>query len=86
MDATPLTDFTDLFQTLQVFLSCSEDVHVVLGLSSFYLFINFFHFVDLVLFFFFSGQITIRIDFHRLFDTIHTCSTMVWGLSSHYFY
>ena len=39
--------FTDLFETLQVFLSWSEDVHLVLGLSSHYFFINFF---DLVFF------------------------------------
>ena len=53
---------TDLFETLQVFLSWSEDVHLVLGLSSCYLFINFFHFFYLIFFFFFSGKITIRID------------------------
>ena len=44
---------TDLFESLQVFLSWSEDVHVVLGLSSRYFFINFFHFFYLIFFFFF---------------------------------
>ena len=92
---------TGLFKTLQVFLSWSEDMHLVLVLSR-YFFINFFH---LVFFFsgpitFFSGLITFRIDtlWTQLlefsidrFETMHTCSTwtvgvhVVLGLSSHYF-
>ena len=87
---------TDLFETLQVFLSWSEDVHLVLGLSFHDFFINFFGLV------FFSGQIIIRIDTlcaqlllefsTNHFETIHTCSTwsvdvhVVLGLSSRYFY
>ena len=41
--------FTDLFEILQdlVLLSWSEDVHLVLGLSSHCFFINFFHFFNL---------------------------------------
>ena len=68
-------------------------------LSSNYYFITFLHFFDS---FFFSGQITIRIDTSWVqlllefstdhFKTMHTCSTwsvdvhVVLGLSSHYFY
>ena len=62
---------------LQVFLSWSEDMHVVLGLSFHYFFINFLHFFD-----FFSGLITIWIDtlwaqlllefFTDHFETTHT--------------
>ena len=37
-----LQSFTDLFETVQVFLPWSEDVHLVLELSSLYFFINFF--------------------------------------------
>ena len=40
---------TNLFETLQAFLSWSEDVHLVWGLSSLF-FINFFHFYDLSFF------------------------------------
>ena len=88
---------TDLFETLQVFLSWSEDVHQVLGLSSLHFFFNFFHFLDLVFF---------RSDYYRNrylvgatlefstdhFETMDACSTwsvdvhLVLGLSSHYFY
>ena len=45
------------FETLQVFLSWSEDVHVILELSSYYLLSTFFPFFDVVL-----GLISIRID------------------------
>ena len=89
---------TDLFGTLQVFLSWSEDVHLVLGLSSHYYLSTFSNFYDL---FFFSGPMTIRIDtlWEQLllefstdhFETMHTCSTwsvdvhVALGLSSHFF-
>ena len=46
--------YTHLYEILQVFLSWSEDVHVVLGFSSHYLLINFYHFIYLV---FFPGHI-----------------------------
>ena len=62
---------TDLFETSQVFLSWSEDVHLVLGLSFRYFFINFFPLFRLS---FFSRQITFRIDTDHL-ETMHTCST-----------
>ena len=88
---------TDLFETLRVFLSWSEDVHLILGLSSHYFcqLLPLFHLI------FFSGQITFRIDTlwarHLLefstdhFATMYTCSTwsvdaqVVLGLSTHYF-
>ena len=47
MDAPPLTVLNDVFETLKMFLSWSEDVHLILGLSSRYFFINVF---DLVFF------------------------------------
>ena len=73
----------------------SEDVHVVLGLSSYYFFINFFHFFYLD----FPGLISIGIDtlWAQLllelstdhFETMHICSTwseelcLVLGLTSY---
>ena len=96
MDATPLTVFNRSFLNLQVFLSCSEDVHLVLELSSRYFFINFFfHIFDLVffvffVFFLFSGHITIRIDtllaqllgfYIDNFETMHIWST--WSVDVH---
>ena len=88
---------TDHFETLQVFLSWSEDVHVVFGLSSHYFLSTFPTFFT----YFFPGQIIIRIDtmWAQLllefstdhFETMHTCFTwsvdvhMVLELSSHYF-
>ena len=72
--------YTALLETLQVILSWSEDVHLVLELSSTYFFVNFFYFFDLV----FSRPITIRIDTLWVqllrefstnhFETMHTCS------------
>ena len=58
--ATPLEFSTNHFETTHSCSTLSEDVHVVLGLSScfFFFFINFFHFFDLV----FPGPISIRID------------------------
>ena len=88
---------TDRFETLQVFLSRSEDVHLVLGLSSRYFVSTFSNSYDL---FFFSGPITIRIDTlwallllefstHN-FETMHTSTWSVdvhvaLGLSSRFF-
>ena len=92
-DMTPLgwlgrktsTQTNKLFETLQVFLSWSEDVHVVWGLSSHYFFINFFFIFSTKCF---LGPITIRIDtlwaqlllafFTDHFETMHTCFT--WSL------
>ena len=91
-----LLQLTNLFETLQVFLLWSEDVHRVWGLFSFY-FVSIF---PLTRFQLFSGQITFRIDSLRTqllefstdhFETMHNCSIwsvdvhMVWGLSSHFF-
>ena len=98
MDATPLTVLTNLFETLQEFLSWSEDVHLVLGLSS-----RYFFFYQLFPLFrqFFPGSITIGIDtlWAQLllefstdhFETMRTYSTShvnvheVLGLSFLYF-
>ena len=85
------------FETMHTCFAWSVDVHVVLGLSSYYFLSNvssryffstFFHFFDL---FFFSSQITIRKDtlWAQLllefstdhFETIHTCST--WSVDVH---
>ena len=71
---------TELFETLQAFLSWSEDVLLVLGLSSRYLFINFFHFFELVFlfvcffgffFFFFFRRDTLRAQLLLEFSTDH---------------
>ena len=93
---------TNLFETLLIFLWWSEDVHLVLGLSSHIFFFFLSTSSNFRLIFFFSGQITIRIDafWTQLllrfstdhFETTHTCSTwfvdvhVVLGLSYHYFF
>ena len=95
MEATPLTVLSTLFETLQVFLSYSENVHVVLSLSSRYFCYQPFPFFQLNCF---PGQITIRIftlwaqlllEFSTdHFDTMHTWSVdvhVVLGFSSYYF-
>ena len=72
------TSSTDLFETLQVFLSWSEDVHLVFGLSSHYFFIYCFHFFDLVFFQvrllleYLVGAIPPRVSTDP-FETMHTC-------------
>ena len=88
----PLQFFTDLFETLQVFLSWSEVVHLVLRLSSLYFFINFFHFFNLFFFFFFQVRLLLEyvdtlwaqllLEFSAdHFETIHTYST--WSVDVH---
>ena len=49
--------YTKLFDTLQVFLSWSEDVHVLFGLSCRHFLSTLFHFFDV-----FQVPINIRID------------------------
>ena len=91
MDATPITVLNNVFETMQVFLSWSEDVHLILGLSSRYFFIKVF---DLV----FSSridtlwaQLLLEFSLDHL-ETVHTCSTwyeevcVVLGLSCHYLF
>ena len=88
---------TDLFESLQVFLSWSEDVHLVwgLGLSSRYFFLSTFPTYFGLVFF----QVRLLCVWAQLlefstdhFETMHTCSTWsvdvheVLELSSHYFY
>ena len=58
MDATPLTLLSDQVEILQVFLSWSEDMHVLLGLSFFYCLSTF----SLFRLRFSPDQITIRTD------------------------
>ena len=66
---------TDLFETLQVFLSLSEDVHMVLGIFSHFYFYQHFHFFDLVIRIdiLWAQPLTSRLLIH--FETMHTCST-----------
>ena len=83
MDATPLTVLSDHLETLQVFLSWSDDMHLVI--LPLFFFVNFSHFFNL----FFPGHITLRylVDaiplrvFYRSFCTMHTCSA--WSVDVH---
>ena len=65
--------YTKLFETLRVFLSWSEDVHVLLGLCSHHFLSTFFHFFDI-----FQVLIGIRID------TIWV--QLILHVSTHHFY
>ena len=94
MDATPLTVFPNLFETLLVFLSWSENVHLVLGLSSRIIFSQLFPLFRQ--FFFRPGIETLWEQLLKEFqtdhlETLHTCFTwpvdvhVVIRLSSRYF-
>ena len=63
---------TDLFEILKVFLSWSEDVHVIMGLSSHYFLSTFSTF--------FPGAITIGID------TLWTQLLLAFSTDHHFFY